>query len=203
MRLKLSDYKLIFASVALIGVLLIASPVLADYLHLQNGEQYSELFLLGPDQTPQSIPLNIVIGQNYTVYVGVGNHLGSSAYYVLYVKLRNETDPFPDQTTGAPSPLSQLYEYGAFVQDGMNWTAPLTFSISGVSISGNESVLGTIVINNQEFNVNEVAEFDRQNNGYYYQLFVELWAYNPVSQAFDYQNRFVYFWLNATSPIQL
>jgi hypothetical protein len=199
MGLKLSDYKLIFATVALIGVLLIASPVLAEHLHFPNGEQYSELYLLGPDQTPQSIPLNIATGQNYTVNVGIGDHLGTSAYYVLYVKLRNETNQLPNQTTGTPSSLPQLYEYSSLVQNGENWTAPLTFSVSHISISDNRLVLGSITINNVECNVCKIAEFDQQNDGYYYQLFIELWAYNPISQTFEYQNRFVYFWLNATA----
>ena len=198
MRFKLSDYKLIFLAVSLIGVLLIASPVIATFLSLQSKEQFSELYVLGPNQTPQSIPLNIVINQNYTVHVGVGDHLGTSAYYVLYVKLRNETEPLPDEATDTPSSLNQLYEYTAFVKNGVSWTAPLTFSFSDFSISNNQSSLGSITINGLETNVDKIAQFDQQNRGYYYQLFVELWAFNPLSGTFQYQNRFVYFWVNVT-----
>ena len=46
----------------------------------------------------ENYPYNIAVGQNYSVYVNVGNHLGSSAYYVLYVKLGNQTDQLPNGT---------------------------------------------------------------------------------------------------------
>ena len=91
--MKLDGYKLIFVVVGLIGVLLIATPALVDVIHLPgipDGEQFSELYLLGPDHTATNYPFNIAVGQNYSVYVDVGNQLGSSAYYVLYVKLGNE-----------------------------------------------------------------------------------------------------------------
>ena len=98
--MKLEGYKLIFIAVGLIGVLLIATPAIADAIHLPGGEQFSELYLLGPNQMAANYPSNIVVGQNYSVYVGVGNQLGSSAYYVLYVKLGNQTDQLPNNTLG-------------------------------------------------------------------------------------------------------
>ena len=87
--MKLEDYKLVFVVVGLIGVLLIATPALDGTIHLPGGEQFSELYLLGPNQMAENYPSNIAVDQNYSVYVGVGNQLGSSAYYVLYVKLGN------------------------------------------------------------------------------------------------------------------
>ena len=81
--MKLDDYKLIFVAVGLIGVLLIASPAIAGAIRLPGGEQFSELYLLGPNQMAENYPYNIAVGQNYSVYVNVGNHLGSSAYYVI------------------------------------------------------------------------------------------------------------------------
>jgi uncharacterized membrane protein len=196
--MKLNDYKLIFIAIGLIGVLLIASPALADLLHFPSGEQFSELYLLGPNQMAANIPFNIAAGQNYSVYLGVGNHLGASAYYVCYVKLRNQTDPSPNDITQTASSLAPLYEYRTFVQNGVNWTVPLTFSLSGVSISNNQSMLGSITINNAQFDIGKIAQLDQKNNGYYYQLFIELWAFNP-SDTLQYQNRYVYFWMNVTS----
>ena len=52
---------------------------------------------------------NVAIGQNYSVYVGVGNHMGSSVYYVLYAKFSNQTDQMPNVTAGTPNPLQPLY----------------------------------------------------------------------------------------------
>ena len=183
----------------LIGILLISSPVLAALIHLPGGEQFSELYLLGPEQMAQNMPFNVVANQDYTVYLGVGNHLGASTYYVCYVKLRNQTDPLPDQTEGTPSSLAPLYEYRPLIQNGANWTEPLTFSLSGISTSNDQTLLQSITINNEKLNVDKIAQLDQDNNGYYYALLVELWAVNATSNALQYQNRYVYFWLNATS----
>src|SRR5665648_53201 len=119
--MKLRDYKLIFVSVGLIGILLIASPAIAGSICLPDGEHFSELYLLGPERMTQNYPSNIAIGQNYSVYINVGNHLGSSAYYVLYVKLANATDQLPNSILGTPSSLTSLYEYRFSVQDSTNW----------------------------------------------------------------------------------
>ena len=54
--MKLGDYKLIFVAVGLIGVLLIASPAIAGAIRLPGGEQFSELYLLGPDQMAENYP---------------------------------------------------------------------------------------------------------------------------------------------------
>ena len=106
---------------ALIGSLLIASPAIAGAIQLPEGEQFSELYLLGPEQMAQNYPSNIAVGQNYSVYVNVGNHLGSSAYYVLYVKLGNATDQLPNITLQTPSPLQPLYEYRFSIKDSDIW----------------------------------------------------------------------------------
>ena len=96
----------------LIGVSIIAAPAIASAIpSLPRGAQFSELYLLGPNQMAADYPSNIAVGQNYSVYVGVGNQLGSSSYYVLYVKLGNATDPMPNNTRGIPSSLEPLYEY--------------------------------------------------------------------------------------------
>jgi uncharacterized membrane protein len=133
--MKLEGYKLVFVVVGLIGVLLIATPALADFIRPPGGEQFSELYLLGPNQMATNYPSNIVAGQNYSVYVGVGNQLGSSAYYVLYVKFGNATDQMPNDALGTPSSLPPLYEYRFSIQNSVNWESLLNFSVSSASIS--------------------------------------------------------------------
>lgn len=147
----------------------------------------------------QDLPYNVVADHTYLVYLGVGNHLGASTEYVCYIKLRNQTDTLPNAETGTPSSLSPLYEFRTLIQDGKNWTVPMTFSLSGLSFSGNQSILQSLTVNNVKFNVDKIALFDQDNNGYYFQILIELWAYNPDSEAFQYQNRYVYFWLNMTA----
>jgi hypothetical protein len=196
--MKLGDYKLVFVAVGLIGVLLIATPALTDVFHLPGGEQYSELYLLGPNQMAENYPSNIAVGQDYSVYVGVGNNLGSSAYYVLYVKLGNQTDILPNDILGTPSPLQPLYEYRFSIQDGMNWESLLTFSVSSASISGNNSQINTLQINGVAFNADKPAMWNSNSTTFTYQLFFELWRYNIQSSSIQFDNRFVTLNLNLT-----
>jgi uncharacterized membrane protein len=191
--LKIEDYKAVFATVGLVGILLFASPTLGFVLHLPGGEKFSELWILGPTHMAEDYPFNVRAGENYLVYVGVGNHMGSSAYYIVYLKFRNQTAPLPNATAGTPSPLNATAEYRIFLQGGESWEAPLTFSFIG-----NQSVIQSLIVNNVEFAVNKTALWDVENNGYYYQLFMELWIYNIEFQALEFHNRFVGLWLNMT-----
>ncbi|MDR0798028.1 MAG: DUF1616 domain-containing protein [Nitrososphaerota archaeon] len=197
--MKLSECKIIFVSICLIGVLLIASPVLIEAMHLPGGEVFSELFLLGPENMAQDIPFNVVSGHKYLVNLGVGNHMDAATFYVCAVKLRNQTEPFPNSTSQTASSLPTLYTHYFVVKNGENSIAPLIFSISADSPTNDVTVLRSITINDVECNVDKFAQYDPDNDGYYYQLFVELWAYNPSTEITQYQNRWVYFWFNVTS----
>lgn len=197
--MKLRSYKLVFATVGLIGVLLIATPALGDFIGLSGlpgGEQFSELYLLGPNHMAENYPFDIAVGQNYSVYVAVGNHLRSSAYYVLYVKFGNETDPLPDNALGVSSSLSPLYEYRFSVQDSMSWERLMTFSVSSASISGNNSKINTLQINGIVFNVDKPALWDSKSTTFKYRLFLELWIYNAQNGSAEFNNRFVNLQLN-------
>jgi len=196
--MRLDDYRVVFAAVGLIGLLLIATPTLSAFLQLPSGEKFSELWVLGPGRMAEGYPFNVEAGQNYTVYVGVGNHMASSVYYVLYVKFRNQTEPLPNSTDGTPSPLPPLYEYRAIIPDGEVWEASLTFSFPHVSRFENECLVEALAINDVTFAVDKPAMWDVNGTGYYYQLFLELWIYSLESESFQFHNRFVGIWLNMT-----
>jgi hypothetical protein len=146
----------------------------------------------------ENYPFNIAVCQNYSIFVGVGNHLGSPAYYVLYMKFSNETDLLPNDTLGTPSPLQPLYEYRFSIQDRMNWESLLTFSVSNGSISGNNSQINTLQINGVIFNVDKHTQWDSNSSTFKYHLFFELWLYNSSSNAVLYNDRFVDLQLNLT-----
>jgi uncharacterized membrane protein len=196
--MKLGDYKLIFIAVALVGVLLIASPAIASAIRIPGGEQFSELYLLGPELMAQNYPSNIAIGQNYSVYVNVGNHLGSSAYYIIYVKLATQTDQLPNATLGTPSPLAPLYEYRFSVQDIQNWSSLLSFSVSKATIQGNNSQINNLQINEAPFNVEKSAIWNSNSTKFSYTLFFELWLYNGQTGSVEFNNRYVSLQLNLT-----
>jgi hypothetical protein len=130
----------------------------------------------------------------------VSDHLGSAAYYEVQVKLRNGTEPLPNATTGVPSSLPELYRFRAFAVDSETWESNLTFRLPDkFDPVRNVSHIGKIVINNIAYDVNKSVEWDAANNGYYCQIFLELWVYDVVSSGFQYHDRFVGLWLNLTA----
>jgi hypothetical protein len=181
--------------------LLFASPTIGLLIKSSSGEQFSELYILGPNHTLEYIPFNIKENVAYTVYLGVGNHMGSSAYYTCYVKLRNISEPLPNATLGTPSPLPVLFEFTTFLKEEQTWETPLTFKVNSVSFSSNAFLIKSITINEQEFAVNKPATWSVESSGYYYDLFIELWAYNPSMETVQYHNRFVQLYVNVTGNI--
>jgi uncharacterized membrane protein len=197
--MNLGDYKLVFIALGLVGVLLIASPSIAQVIEFPPGEQFSELYLLGPGRMAQDFPYNIVPGQTYSFYAGVTNHLGSSAYYVLEVKLRNQTDSYPNATTGTPSSLPTLYEAHFALPDNQTWETPITFTANSATTSETQATVQTLTINTAVFNVNKPAQWDTNSTSFPYQLLFELWLYNPTTGKTEYNSRHVHLWLNITA----
>lgn len=198
--MQLENYRIIFITAGLIGMLLFTVPTLDLVIKSPQGEQFSELYILGPNHMLEDIPFNIQAGVTYTVYLGVGNQMKTYEYYTCVVKLRNEIEPLPNQTLGTPSPINPLYEYKAFTKNGESWEAPLTFQVNDVSFYDNESQLSSIKINGLDFTVNKQAEWNPEKTGYYYSLLIELWLYNTSTGFTEFHNRSVYFYLNMTQP---
>jgi hypothetical protein len=146
----------------------------------------------------QDYPYSIGVGQNYSVYVNVGNHLGSSAYYTIYVKVGNQTDQLPNNTLGTPSPLQPLYEYRFSIPDNKNWTSLLTFQVSNATIQATDSQINTLKINDVPFNVDKPAMWNSNSTTFAYRLFFELWIYNGQTGSVEFNNRYVSLQLNLT-----
>jgi hypothetical protein len=199
--MKLEDYKFIFVAVGLVGVLIFASPALSLVLRLPGGERFSELWVLGPGHMAEDYPFNVRENESYLVYVGVGNHMGSSTYYVVYVKFRNQTEPLPDALNGTPSVLDPLLEYRVFLRDNEVLEREVLFSFEGISFEGNFCRVSSLVVDGCVLNVDKSAVWDEENHGFCFQLFFELWVYNATVSDFQYHNRFVWIWLNMTVSI--
>ncbi len=193
---NLEDYRSLFFVGSLVLVLVVAIPALSLLIPFSvEGEHFSEFYVLGPGHIAEDYPFNVEEGGKYSVYLGVDNHMASSIFYNVQVKFRNQNEPPPNSTTGTPSPLPTLYEYNIFLEDESNWETLLTFSFSGISFSGNYCKVESLVINGFKFDMNKSVLWDEDHNGYYYQLFFELWIYQVESETFEFHNRVVDIWL--------
>ncbi|MCW4003146.1 MAG: DUF1616 domain-containing protein [Candidatus Bathyarchaeota archaeon] len=182
----------------MIGVLLFSWPTIGLVVKPPEGEVFSELYILGSNHMFDDIPFNVKAGVTYSIYLGVGNHMGSSCYYTCFVKLRNETEPLPNTKSGTPSSLPVLYEFKSFIKNDEYWESPLTFKVNHLVFANGVSYLSGITINEQDFQVSTISAWNTNKTGYYYSLFVELWIYNSTSNASQFHNRYVNLILNMT-----
>ena len=198
--MNLEEYKSVFAVTTLGLILVVAFPTVSMVLPFPDGgERFSELWLLGPEHMAEGYPFNVRTSDAQgPIYVGVGNHMGSSEYYVVYVKFRNQTQPLPNATVSEPSPLPPLYEFQFFLADGETWETPVSFIVEDVGFEGNSSFVTEISVNDRVFPVDVFSSWDSEQDGFYFQLFFELWLYSGDLQGFQFHDRFVGIWLNMT-----
>jgi len=196
--MSLGEYRVLFLVVTGILALLVASPALSRLLVLPRTEFFTELWILGPNRMAEDYPVNISRNEDYGVFLGIGNRLGYCAYYLVEVKFRNLTQSAADSFDRTPSSLASLFNITVFVEDEGIWELPLTFSFDY-----NETVLQVEFYN---LTLNDVAldmrnytiAWNSTNNGFFGDLFFELWIYNDAVSGFQYHERFVNLRLNMT-----
>ena len=197
--MNFQDYRTAFQVGSLAFVLLAASPALSLVVSFpRSGERFSELWLLGPNHMAEDYPFNVQTGEEHSLFLGVGNHLGRSAYYLVYAKFRNQTQPLPNASISEPSSLPSVYEFQFFVADGDVWETPITIKILNASAQGNAMVVESVSVNDKASQVGCSSIWDSEYSGFYFQLFFELWLYNSMGSSFQFHDRFVGIWLNMT-----
>lgn len=192
--MNLGEYKISIIVIGLIGVLIIASPALEAILSfapIPRSEQFSELYLLGPERVAENYPYTISVGKNYSIYVGVGNQLGTSAYYLLSIKLGSHVDFLTNSSSEKSFPFESLYEFRFILEDEQYWESYVTFSVLDSLFTDNQSLIKQLTINGVPFNVNDYAFWDSDRNGYLYQLIFELWFFDSSEGTMVFHNRYV------------
>lgn len=194
--MNLKDYRNLFAACSLFLSFLVVTPTLGIFVPFYVQEQFSELSILGPSHVAKDYPFNVRVNREESLFVTVGNHMGGSSYYMVYVKLRNQTQPLPNSSV--PSPLTPLYEFRVFLLNGEKWEGLVRFKFLEVLSSADSVRIGRMMINNVVFETNPVTKWDSQYSGFYFHMFFELWLYDATSRSFRYHDRFVGVWLNMT-----
>jgi hypothetical protein len=205
--LRITDYGLLYWAVVGVLTLLVASPFLSKVLVYPRTEFFTELWILDENHRAENYPYNITRGQNYTIYLGIGNRLGYCAYYMVQVKFRNQTQSAPTSfgpiENRLPSSLPSLFNITAFVADEQVLEIPITFSFnytwdeqfSKVEPSG-------LRLNDVWLNMNDYTlSWDADNEAFRGFLFFELWSYNVDTKEFKYHGRFVGLWFNMSLTV--
>jgi uncharacterized membrane protein len=200
---NIREYSVLFWIVVGVLALLVASHALQRLLVYPQTEFFTELWLLGPEHKAENYPFNITRNENYRVFLDVGNHLGSCAYYLVQVKFRNQTQPAADSFNRTYSTLPSLYNITVFVADKETWEIPISFSFNYAQDNYNETLLqvrfSNLTLNDSVLNLNDYsAIWDGQRTGFFGNLFFELWIYNVTIGAFQYHERYTDLKFNMT-----
>jgi uncharacterized membrane protein len=200
--MNLQQYKALLLIIIGTLALIVASPVLQRLLVYPQTEFFTEMWLLGPEHMAENYPFKITLGENYNGFLGIANHLGHDAHYMIQVKFRTQTQSAADSFT--PSSLPSLYDIEAFVADKEKWEIPISFSFNYVQDSYNATLLQVrflnMTFNNNVLNLNDyTAVWDAERSGFFGNLFFELWIYNGTVGPLQYHERFTGLWFNMTS----
>ena len=173
--------------------LIFLAPTLVLTLPPIGEEKFSSLWILGPNHLMEGYPSTVVPGETYEIFLGVNNQMGSLTYYLVKVKIANQSETLPYISTGTPSNLPAVYEYRLFLQNNATWERDFSFAFNEVVFEGNNSRISAISIDGNNVNINKTAKRDTLDNKFYYELFFELWIYNSTISSFQFHHRAVGF----------
>lgn len=199
--MNFQNFRLLYLFSCFALCLIILLPTFSFFISFPKGQEFSELWILGPTHMMEGYPLNVSSGGVYNVFLGIENHMGSLQYYLVRIKLRNQSEPFPDSIHGIPSDLPAVFDYQAFLSDGDTWEKEVTFSFEDVSLDGNVGKVSGFYIDGFFVDVDKVAVWNDDNSGFFYQLFFELWVYDSGVSGFKFHNRSVGLWLNMSRQL--
>jgi uncharacterized membrane protein len=118
---------LALAVVTILAVLAAVYPILPS-----NNEPFSELGVLGPGQKIAGYPTTTGVGQQFTLYVYVGNHEGEANYYRVLVKEGNQATVVSNSTAAdLPPVLTDSLVLG----DNSSSIFPVSISMSTVGLN--------------------------------------------------------------------
>ncbi len=119
------DEQLQAAAVGVI-VLIAVFNVSGYYLANRNVEPFSELGILGPHQKIADYPRSVLVGQQFTLYLYVGNHEGHVMYYQVLAKLGDRSSVINENVSLASAPIAA---YGMILRNNQTYLNPITLSI--------------------------------------------------------------------------
>ena len=199
--MNLHEYRVSFVATVGILALLVASPGLSRLLILPRTEFFTEFWILDSNRRAEDYPFNVTRTADYSVFLGIGNRLGHTAYYLVEVKLRNQTQSAPNSFNRTSSSLPSLFNVTAFVADEETWEYPLTFSFDyRFNEELSRAEFSSLKLNNVTLDVTDFrAGWDSRNNGFLCNLFFELWIYADTTGNLRYHERSVGLWFNMTT----
>ncbi len=193
--MALQQYRTLILVVALILALFVASPAIEQVVIFPQTDSLTELSILGPYHNA-TYPYNIVANQKTTLYLDVTNHVGSTALYLIDVKFRSDAQSAPDAFNHTGSDQPALGQITFCLANNGTIELPVDVSFQ-YSTDGNNITLTmqNVVVNGAALSTDTTIAWNPDKQGFYGNLFFELWMYNDTTGTFQYNDRFVSLWL--------
>lgn len=112
-----------------------------------QGEQFSELGILGPNKMLGDYPSQIVASETINLYGYVGDQMGRPMYYTVMVKLGD------NNTAINPAPIAPIQQYSQVISNNQSWTFPLNITLTKVGLS--QRIIFELWAYNQTLNQNQ------------------------------------------------
>lgn len=118
----------VLAVIVVIGAFSVSQAFLAGRVV----EPFSELAILGPNQKIGDYPKNLTAGENFNLYLYIGNHEGKVMYYRVYVKLGNRSSIINENN---PLDAPPIAHYETILSNDQTWLKPITLHIDEPGIN--------------------------------------------------------------------
>jgi len=191
----LQQYKTLILVIAVVAALFVASPAIEQIVIFPQTDSLTELSIMGPYHNA-TYPYNIVSNQKTTLYLDVKNHVGSTALYLIDVKFRNQTQSAPDSFNHTSSDQPALGQISFCVANNGTIELPIDISFQYNVEANNETLsMQNIIVNGAPLSTDTTIAWNPDNQGFYGNLFFELYIFNDTTNTFQYNERFVSLWL--------
>ena len=206
-RLRISSEDLKYLIAFFVIVTVTVSALAYVELTPPYTDQFFSMWIVGSgglteDYFPNNNP-NLIPGEQVNWTLGVYNHMSSLEYVVVQVKLLNATETPPNEQTGVPSPIPEIFEFARVLVSNETWTIPFRWAILN-AVSAN----GAVLISGLSINGTMITgNFAQAAGGLDFRLVFELWFYDQTASnlAFSWSTPtstysvWTQLWFNATA----
>jgi hypothetical protein len=171
--------------VAGLFLILVVAVALISTFWPKYEQQFIELGVLGRDGSatgyyPNDNP-NLNSGSQVKWFIYTHNHMASSQYITVRVKLLDSTMQGPNDTLHIPSPFASIAEFPVLLHINETQSIPFSWNILDATSQDGSIVIQSLVINGQTVNLNPSV-----TSASSFCLVFELWVYNQATHDYSF-----------------
>jgi uncharacterized membrane protein len=118
----------LLTTILVICIIIAVSALIYVILVPKQGEQFTEFYILGPDHLAHNYPMNLTVGENATVILGIVNQENTPRNYSVEVWLSNQTTRY-----NSTSNMNETIYYHLYFMDKLNVTLnPTPINLEGI-----------------------------------------------------------------------